>query len=221
MCCVQTFFFPFFQVVGQWWATFVHCLCSCSLSLCAFFVSNRVLTECLPCPDQSTTSPRSAPSSNACSALKKPLTKATATVTVTRSMTVPVSIPCRCPPAPLCLPLPVSIYPFLCPDTALSSPSWLGSFCMPCKQQQARGHTNRWHFHMSQGLPLPVSVYTPILCPDTVLMSPSWMGFFDMQTTMDDSGNLKNNTWCSNDGNGNSTCSSSGCSSMLHPRYIA
>jgi hypothetical protein len=121
----------------------------------------------------------------------------------------------------LCLPLPVSVYPFLCPDTALSSPSWLGSFCMPCKQQRARGHTNRWHFYMSQGLPLPVSVYTPILCPDTVLMSPSWMGFFDMQTTMDDSGNLKNNTWCSDDGNGNSTCSSSGCSGMLRPRYVA
>jgi hypothetical protein len=27
------------------------------------------------------------------------------------------------------------------------------------------------------------------------------LGFFDMQTTMDDGGNLKNNTWCSDSGN--------------------
>jgi hypothetical protein len=47
-------------------------------------------------------------------------------------------------------------------------------------------------------------------------MSPSLLGFFCVQTTMDDSGNLKYNTWCSNDGNGNSTCSSSGCGGVQH-----
>jgi hypothetical protein len=168
------------------------------------------------------TSPGSAPSSKlpVRPVLKKPRTKATAMAKSSTTVSAQVSMPCRRPLAPPRQPLPVSVS-LLCPDTVLTSLSWLGFFCMPCKQQRARGH--RRHFHMlnSRGLPLPVSAYTPLLCPDTVLMSPSWMGFFDMQTTMDDSGNLKNNTWCSDDGNGNSTCSSSGCSGMLRPRYVA
>ena len=72
----------------------------------------------------------------------------------------------------------------------------------------------------SQGLPLPVSTYYfPLLCPNTVLTSPPWLGFSGMQTTTDDGGNLKknlmhnpgsnnSNTWCSDDGDGDGTCSS-------------
>ncbi len=86
----------------------------------------------------------------------------------------------------------------------------------------------------SRGLPLPVSAYPPLLCPDTVLTSPSRLGFFCMQTTTDDrdGGNLKNNlmhnpssnnsnTWCSDDGDGDGTCSSGGCDGVQRPRPVA